>query len=200
MHMAGLAASLKTNPAMHIARIYPDSTEARQTLDEFAPDAVIFDLAESHSNLVISLLRERADLLLLGVDPSSDEMLVLSGHPERALSMQDLARVLNALPGSKNRPARAPDLARQWQFASAKMALLPTRQRKLVFALAGIVGCVVLITGLVLASPSATVPLAGTALSSDMSLLIGLAFGVGIALGGVIIGLFFWLCGHKQRG
>ncbi len=198
MHVAGLTASLKTNPTMQIVRIDPDSPAARQAIEKFVPDAVIFDLAESHSDLAISHLRERTDLLLLGVDPSSDVMLVLSGHAERALSVQDLARVIHAPLDSKIPPARVPDLSLLGQFAS-QFAWIPTRQRKLAFAFAGTVVCAVVVLGLALASPTATAPLTGTALSSDLSSEIGLAFGIGIVLGGVMIGLFFWLRGHDHK-
>jgi hypothetical protein len=32
---------------------------------------------------------------LIGVDPSSNEMLILSSHPQKALSVADLVEVIN---------------------------------------------------------------------------------------------------------
>ena len=95
VHMAGLAASLKANPALQIVRVNPDSPSARQAIDALAPDVVIFDLIEPCPDLTISLLRERPGLLLLGMDPSRDEMLVLAGRSERAQSVQDLLQVVH---------------------------------------------------------------------------------------------------------
>jgi hypothetical protein len=39
-------------------------------------------------------LRGQPGLLLIGVDPSSDEMLVLSSHPAQALSVVDLVKAI----------------------------------------------------------------------------------------------------------
>jgi hypothetical protein len=39
-------------------------------------------------------LHEQPGLLLIGVDPSSNELLVLSSQQERAVAMEDLLRVI----------------------------------------------------------------------------------------------------------
>jgi hypothetical protein len=46
------------------------------------------------AGLDIAILRERPGLLLIGVDPSSDELLVLSSRPHQALSVADLVEVM----------------------------------------------------------------------------------------------------------
>ena len=58
------------------------------------PRAVLFDLAMGQPDFVVPLLREQPDLLLIGVDPSSNEMLVLSSHPAQALSISDLVEAI----------------------------------------------------------------------------------------------------------
>lgn len=59
------------------------------------PRAVIFDLTMVQPDFAIPLLREQPALLLIGVDPSSNEMLVLSSHPAQALSITDLLNVIH---------------------------------------------------------------------------------------------------------
>ena len=61
---------------------------------------VAFDLAEIPVDLPVTLLREWPGLLLLGLDPTSDELLVLSGHPEQAVNVADLVKII-----SRQRPA-----------------------------------------------------------------------------------------------
>ncbi len=58
------------------------------------PQAVLFDLAEGLPDFIAAALREQPDLLLIGVDPSADEALVLSVKPQRALSVADLMNVI----------------------------------------------------------------------------------------------------------
>ncbi len=58
------------------------------------PQAVLFDLAEGLPDFIAAALREQPDLLLVGVDPSRDELLVLSASQQRALSVADLMNVI----------------------------------------------------------------------------------------------------------
>ncbi len=58
------------------------------------PRAVLFDLAAEEPGFAATLLREQPGLTLIGVDPSSDELLVLSVRRRRALSLADLADVI----------------------------------------------------------------------------------------------------------
>jgi hypothetical protein len=66
----------------------------KQRLAELSPDVIIFDLAAAHPEAALLLLRERPGLLLVGVDPASDELLILSSQQERAVAMADLLRVI----------------------------------------------------------------------------------------------------------
>ena len=59
------------------------------------PCALIFDQTTSQPEFSMSLLCERPGLLVIGLDPSSDEMLVLSNTPAQALSITDLVRVIH---------------------------------------------------------------------------------------------------------
>jgi hypothetical protein len=93
--MAGIVASLKADATLEVLCVNLDSPNARQSLDENEPAAIVFDLSDPPMRLDISLLRDRPGLLLIGVDTSHDEMLILSSHPAQALSMADLVSVIH---------------------------------------------------------------------------------------------------------
>ncbi len=95
LNMAGIVASLKADPTLEVLCVNLDSPDARQSLDENDFAAIVFDLSDPPLRLGFTLLRDRPGLLLIGVDPSRDEMLVLSSHPAQALSMADLVDVIH---------------------------------------------------------------------------------------------------------
>ncbi len=95
LHMAGIVASLKADTTLEVLCADLDSPNARQSLDENDLAAIVFDLGDPPLRLGFTLLRDRPCLLLIGVDSSRDEMLVLSSHPAQALSMADLVRVIH---------------------------------------------------------------------------------------------------------
>jgi len=63
-------------------------------LRECKPCAVLFDLGMDQPSFVIPMLREQPGLLMIGVDASSDEMLVLISHPVQALAVRDLVHLI----------------------------------------------------------------------------------------------------------
>ncbi len=95
LHMAGIVASLKADTTLEVLCVNLDSPDARQSLDENDLAAIVFDLGDPPLRLGFTLLRDRPGLLLIGVDSSRDEMLVLSSHPAQALSMADLVNVIH---------------------------------------------------------------------------------------------------------
>lgn len=94
LHMAALAASLQATRDVTISRIPANPAAMAQGLDELAPAAVAFDLGELPGDLAIALLRNRPDLILIGVDPSSDRILLLSGRQEQPVSAADLLEAI----------------------------------------------------------------------------------------------------------
>jgi len=93
--MAGIVATLKVDPTLEGLCINLDSRNIRQTLDKNDLAAIVFDLSDQPLRLDITLLRDRPGMLLIGVDLSRAEMLVLSSHPAQALSMADLVSVIH---------------------------------------------------------------------------------------------------------
>jgi len=94
--MAGIAASLKAEASLEVLCIDPQNPIAQHSLTELSPQAIIFDRSDPHTDLDLALLREQPGLLLVGVDPSSDDALVLSGQLTRVLSSKELARLVSA--------------------------------------------------------------------------------------------------------
>jgi hypothetical protein len=101
LNMALIVASLKADTSMEVLCVELDSPNTQQSLDESDLAAIVFDLSDPPVRLDVTLLRDRPGLLLIGVDPSRDEMLVLSSHPAQALSMADLISVIH---GKKSFP------------------------------------------------------------------------------------------------
>jgi hypothetical protein len=96
LNLAGIAASLKAEASLEIICVDPQNSTARQSLNALDPETIIFDRSDPHTALDLALLREQPGLLLVGVDPSSNEALVMSGQLTRVLSCKDLARVVSA--------------------------------------------------------------------------------------------------------
>jgi len=93
-HNGDLAASLKANPDVEVSRMPANTAALSLSLDELAPAVVAFDLDELPGDLAISLLRDRPELILIGVDPSSDKVLVLSGRQEQPASVAGLLQAM----------------------------------------------------------------------------------------------------------
>ena len=93
LSMAGFVASLKADTTIDVICVNLDSHDAQQSLDENDLVAIVFDLSDPpHPDF--TLLRDRPGLLLIGVDATRDEILILSSHPARALTMADLFSVI----------------------------------------------------------------------------------------------------------
>ena len=84
-----LGALLTTNPARIIGK------NNIGTLAKGAhADVVIFDLAMAQPEFAIALWKAQPRLLLIGVDLTTGQALVLSGQPSRLLTMDDLLQVI----------------------------------------------------------------------------------------------------------
>jgi hypothetical protein len=94
LYMAGLAASLKTNPSLNVIHIHAGSPAFEHCRQAQVPAAFVFDLGEMSADLALSQLRACPGLMLIGVDAASEDILVLSGQRARALTMNDLAQLI----------------------------------------------------------------------------------------------------------
>ena len=181
----------------HLEIISLASPLAPQELDALAPDVIIFDVDGVRPEAALALLETRPWLSLIGIDPSTDQMLVWSGQHSRATTMQDLAQAIDALSRADHRPTRRlPNLGWLRQFIAAQTAQrTPTRKQKLAFAFAMTGLSVILVLTLALINLNANPSLQGTAIADGISFETVLTFIVGIALGGAVL----WLWYHIRR-
>ena len=93
--MAGIAASLKADTTLKVVCASPDSPTAWDSLDENYLAAIVFDLTDPSIKLDVAVLRNWPSLLLIGVDPSKDEILVLSSRPAQMFGMADLVGMIH---------------------------------------------------------------------------------------------------------
>ena len=94
--VSSIGASLEGRAGLQVVRIDPALPDAIRRLGNLRPDVAILDLSAAQSTLSISLLRQYPGLLLIGIDPSSNELLVLSGHTAHVLTTDDLVQLIEA--------------------------------------------------------------------------------------------------------
>lgn len=95
LNMAGIATSLKADASLEVICVQTNTTVFPQPLNGLPISAIVFDQSEAPEDLILLLLNKQPSMLLIGVDPSSDEMLVLSSCPEQALSVVDLVNIIH---------------------------------------------------------------------------------------------------------
>lgn len=92
--MGSVGASLRDVTGLEIIPLAPPLPEGKD-LGALAPDAIIFDLEAAHPDAALSLLRQWPDLLLIGLDPASDELVIVTSRQRRAVAVADLLEVIN---------------------------------------------------------------------------------------------------------
>ena len=100
--MAGVEASLRGRPGLDVMRMAAPLSNAAQRLSELQPDVLIFDLTApsslfSNSRFPANILQEHPGISLIGLDPNSNKILVISGRERTVLAVDDLAQVIQAL-------------------------------------------------------------------------------------------------------
>ncbi len=94
--LAGVGQSLKNCPRLQVIHLDAPPATINQELDAVSPNVVILDLGAVESVFAFALLHRRPDLLLIGLDPGGDRLLILSGEHARALSTADLVRLIES--------------------------------------------------------------------------------------------------------
>ncbi len=92
--LAGIKADLERRVAFELITIEDGHQDVMEMIRTRRPCAVLFDLAMSQPEFAVSLWRDQPGLLMIGVDPSSDELLVLSSHQAQAFCVADLVTVI----------------------------------------------------------------------------------------------------------
>ncbi len=92
--LAGIKAQLAHDPALELITVEAVRTDVVDWIRACQPQVVFFDLAMGYLDFAVALLHEQPGLLLIGVDPDSNELLVLSSQQKRAVAMADLLKVI----------------------------------------------------------------------------------------------------------
>ena len=104
LNLAGVAACLKLDAGLDVHLADPHQCSARAVLEAFNPQTIIYDLTDPPTDLDLALLGDRPGTQLIGVDPSSDDVLVLTGKRSRAVTMGELAALVAAYGGRSPAP------------------------------------------------------------------------------------------------
>jgi len=94
--LAGIRADLAARSRLEVLTLAPGCPDAAAFIRARQPAALLFDLSAAQPDFAVSLLRDRPDLILIGVDPSSDKLLVLSGRQEQPESAAGLVQAITA--------------------------------------------------------------------------------------------------------
>ncbi len=118
--LAGIKASLGKDPGIEV--LGQAFTQDRQELCRLQPDAVLFELDAVPPEFPYALSKELPGLLLIGIDPETNRVLLWSGEQVSGLTSQDLAHIIHQVipnpvvsPPQAPRPARRP--AEGWDTA-----------------------------------------------------------------------------------
>jgi hypothetical protein len=84
-----IGASLQRFPELEIIPLFPPLPEL-QELGVFRPDVILFDVQAAQPAPTFSLLKICPSLMLIGIDPESDQILAWMGRRLKVSSTQDL--------------------------------------------------------------------------------------------------------------
>ena len=89
-----IGASLKHYPDLEIIPISQGLPDA-PALRDLAPNVILYDIRANQPELALLLSQPDLGLLLIGIDPDSNQVLVWSGRQIRELSTNDLVAVID---------------------------------------------------------------------------------------------------------
>jgi hypothetical protein len=92
--LAGIQAELEREATLELITLDTGSPDALNLTRARRPRAVLYDLNLAQPHFAIPLLLEQPGLMLIGVDASRDELLILCSYPVQALSVHDLVRLI----------------------------------------------------------------------------------------------------------
>jgi hypothetical protein len=95
--LSGIGASLEAHAGLRLVRVNA-ADESAEALRELGPDVVVFDLATAQPD-VVALWRRDPRVLPIGVDLLKHQVVVFSGKSSRALTTDDLLRIIESRMG-----------------------------------------------------------------------------------------------------
>ena len=106
--MDTVEASLGEDQEFGVMRMYTTVTDIAERLQSLSPDAVIFDWDAAHVDFVLTMLKQRPGVPLLGLDVTCSQVTVLCSEQHLTLTVNDLARVVKARTAGQSGPAEPP--------------------------------------------------------------------------------------------
>jgi hypothetical protein len=94
LYLEGIAACLGCHLGLKVLLIDPDAPHARERLDKLKPDVIAFELYTADPAVPMGLLQQRPDLVIVVLDPDSEEILVLSSQRAQPTTAAELGDVL----------------------------------------------------------------------------------------------------------
>ena len=95
LNLAGIGACLKHVEGLDVLEIDPREPDARQRLEALTPEVILFDLLDPPNDLDMALLCSKPGLLLIGVDPSTDKVLILKGQCSSVMTVNELSQLIS---------------------------------------------------------------------------------------------------------
>jgi hypothetical protein len=116
--LAGVGKSLEGCRRLRVLSLPASPLPNGDDLDSLSPDAVVLDLGEVGTEAAFGLLHDHPGLMLIGLDPGGDRLMVLSGRRARKLGTDELVRLIegtgvledepNSLEGPREARGRRP--------------------------------------------------------------------------------------------
>jgi hypothetical protein len=101
LFIAGLDASLSAIHGLDIQRVEALAGNELELVRAGTPDVIIVDLGVASKNLTLALLQKFPGVTLIGLDPESDQLLILSVQQQKALATADLVKVIQIPPSDE---------------------------------------------------------------------------------------------------
>jgi hypothetical protein len=92
--MDAVEAGLADRPEIDLVRVRSAILEFEKRVKSISPDLIIFDFDTIHSQFVAPLLRARPHVPLVGLDFSSNQVVVLSGRAYTTRTAQELTDLI----------------------------------------------------------------------------------------------------------
>ncbi len=92
--LATIESALQEYGGVRVVRVGAWPADVSNWLAALDPAAVVFDRLATRPDFAIALLDQHPDVLFVGVDPSSDRLLVLSGRQNQPESAAELVRLI----------------------------------------------------------------------------------------------------------
>ncbi|GAB4438885.1 MAG: hypothetical protein Kow0031_20780 [Anaerolineae bacterium] len=106
LFMDTIEAGLGAGREFGLVRVTAGAANIARRLDSFHPDIVIFDVIHLDEDLVLSLLKNQADTLFLGLDITTHQIIALCSQCYTARSLAELTRIIRQMQrrGNKTEP------------------------------------------------------------------------------------------------